>query len=50
MDISFLLIVAQLIIPGKFVWGFMVAVIVYGRFPYSNGGVFITRSEQFLPG
>ena len=34
---SFLLNMAQFIIPGKFVWGFMVAVFVYGHFPYRNG-------------
>ena len=37
---SFLLNMAQFIIPGNFVGGFMVAVIVYWRFPYSDGGVF----------
>jgi hypothetical protein len=44
-----LLIVAQLIIPGKFVGGYGRRV-CYGRFPYSNGGLFITRREQFLAG
>jgi hypothetical protein len=37
MDISFLLIVSQLTIPGKFVWGFMVAVIVFLGFFLSHG-------------
>jgi hypothetical protein len=43
------LIVAQLIVPGKFVGGYGRRV-CYGRFPYSNGGLFITRREQFLAG